>query len=72
MYYFINYRQTKAKAVAESREFRNSGPGMFKDQENLMKVGAYLVHFDQLLFFAESEKDHKEVKSRKEAILHAR
>jgi hypothetical protein len=44
---------------------------MFKDQENLMKLGAYLAHLDQLLFFAESEKDPREVKSRKEAILDA-
>jgi VIT1/CCC1 family predicted Fe2+/Mn2+ transporter len=45
---------------------------MFKDQENFMKIGAYLAHLDQLSFFAESEKDPKEVKSRKEAILQGR
>jgi hypothetical protein len=37
-----------------------------------MKAGAYLAPLDQLLFFAESEKDLKDVKSRKEAILHVR
>jgi uncharacterized membrane protein len=45
---------------------------MFKGQENLMRIGAYLAHLDQLLSFAEREKDLKEVKSRKEAILQAR
>jgi len=39
---------------------------MFKDQEELMKIGAYLAHLDQLLFFAELEEDPKEA-GRREA-----
>jgi hypothetical protein len=46
MYYFMNYRHIKANAVAEYREFRNSGPGMFKDQGNLTKIVVYLAHLD--------------------------
>jgi len=45
---------------------------MFKDQDGLMKVGAYLAHLDQLMCFAEMERDPKEAQRRKAEIVDGR